>query len=106
MYYAIRHVTRFHYSAPITESAMEVRMQPLREGRQQCLSFELTTNPSARIMSFNDYLGNIVHSFSIPTRHRDLTITAQSMVSVSPPPPMPPTHNAGAWQDLAGLAAD
>jgi transglutaminase-like putative cysteine protease len=106
MYYAIRHVTRFHYSAPITESAMEVRMQPRREARQQCLSFELTTSPSARILSFNDYLGNIVHSFSVPVHHTDLVITAQSMVSVNAPPPLPQSLPLSAWDELAALAAD
>ncbi len=106
MYYSIRHVTRFHYSAPITESAMEVRMQPLREGRQQCLSFELSTNPTARMLSFNDYLGNIVHSFSIPAHHTELTITATAMVSVNPPPPLPPALASNAWQELAALTAD
>jgi hypothetical protein len=42
MFYSIRHVTRFVYSAPITESITEVRMQPRNEGQQRCLKFELT----------------------------------------------------------------
>jgi len=106
MYYAVRHVTRFRYSAPITESAMEVRMQPRREGRQQCLSFEVNTNPQARIMSFQDYLGNMVHSFNVPARHQELTITAQALVSVTPPPPLPTALDASAWTELDALAAD
>ena len=106
MYYAVRHVTRFRYSAPITESAMEVRLQPLGEGRQQCLAFELTTNPEARIMSFQDYLGNTVHSFNVPAHHQQLTITAQSLVSVTPPSPLPPALDSQAWEELDALVAD
>ena len=32
MHYTIRHVTRFTYDAPITESVMEARMQPRSDG--------------------------------------------------------------------------
>ena len=32
MRYTIRHVTRFTYEAPITESVMEARMQPRSDG--------------------------------------------------------------------------
>ena len=34
MFYSIRHVTRFRYSAPVRESVMELRMQPRSEGPQ------------------------------------------------------------------------
>jgi len=106
MIYTIRHVTRFRYSAPITESALQVRMQPRREGRQHCLSFELTTNPEARILSFQDYLGNTVHSFDIPVHHQELTVTAQSLVSVMPSPLLPAGLDRSAWDELDALAAD
>ena len=33
MFYSIRHITRFRYSAPVRESVMELRMQPRSEGR-------------------------------------------------------------------------
>ncbi len=105
MYYAIRHVTQFRYSAPITESAMEVRMQPRRDGNQHCLSFELTTNPRSRITASRDYLGNIVHHFDIPGQHTQLTITAQAMVSVTPPRELG-VLQASAWNELDTLIAD
>ena len=31
MYYAIRHQTKFRYQAPVSESIMELRMQPRTE---------------------------------------------------------------------------
>ena len=39
MFYTIRHVTRFSYELPITESVMETRMQPRSEGPQRCVRF-------------------------------------------------------------------
>ncbi len=104
MYYQVRHITRFRYSAPVSESALEVRMQPRREGRQQCLSFELTTEPRARVMSRHDYLGNVVHHFNIPARHTQLVITAQSLVAQMPAAPL--ALGGDAWAELAALVAD
>src|SRR5438270_6377221 len=45
MYYTIRHITRFRYSKPISESIMEVRIQPRSEDSQHCLDFRLLTTP-------------------------------------------------------------
>ena len=39
MRYTVRHVTRFTYETPITESVMEARMQPRSDGLQRCLHF-------------------------------------------------------------------
>ena len=49
-HYAIRHVTRFTYTTPVSESLMEVRMQPRSEGAQRCLRFELGIQPRARVL--------------------------------------------------------
>jgi transglutaminase-like putative cysteine protease len=105
MYYVVRHVTRFRYSAPISESVMEVRMQPRQEGQQQCLSFDLTTSPGARVMSRRDYLGNIVHHFSIPRSHSQLTITAQALVGVTAPV-LPEALEPSDWAAVDALVAD
>ena len=71
---SIRHTSRFTYSAPISESMMEVRMQPRSDGRQRCLRFELTTQPRARVFAYQDSLGNVVHHFDIPSRHSRLWV--------------------------------
>lgn len=103
MQYLVRHVTRFRYSAPITESVMEVRLHPRQESTQQCLSFDLTTTPGAQIMSNRDYLGNTVHHFSIPRSHTELTITAQALVSVTDGM-VPQQLGHDAWSELDDLA--
>lgn len=100
MYYSIQHVTRFIYSAPITESMMEVRMQPRTEGVQHCQSFKLSVNPNARINEYRDYNGNMIHTFDIPGQHRQLALTAKAIVERRPSPELPEALPASAWQAL------
>ena len=106
MYYTIHHVTRFRYSAPITESVMEVRIQPRSDGFQHCLDFRLSTSPKAQIMSYRDDLGNRVHHFDIPNRHSHLSITAEAMVEVITPPQLPDALPSSAWDELDALTAN
>ncbi len=80
MHYAIRHITRFSYDAPVRESVMEIRMQPRTELVQRCLRFELATQPRAHVSSYVDLMGNIVHHFDIPSEHTELVVTAQAIV--------------------------
>ena len=86
MLYNVRHVTRFHYSAPILENVMEVRMQPRTDDLQQCLNFQLYVRPSVRIFNYQDSLGNQVHHFNLPGLHAELLIRAEALVKVATPP--------------------
>src|SRR5688572_13110425 len=103
--YVIRHTSRFAYSAPISESMMEVRMQPRGDERQRCLRFELTTQPRARVFAYQDSLGNVVHHFDIPSRHSRLWITADAIVDMSPMPFIPDSLPDATWDTLDALAA-
>jgi transglutaminase-like putative cysteine protease len=105
MYYSIRHVTRFRYSAPISESIMEVRIQPRTEGMQHCLDFRLVTSPRARILDYRGEQGNKVHHFDVPNRHAQLTINAQSLVELTAPPEPPAALPVSAWEELDALTA-
>lgn len=105
MFYSIRHVTRFTYSSPITESVSEVRMQPRSEGNQRCVKFELTTQPRARIQGYRDYLGNVVHHFDIPARHSQLKITAEATVEITPMTPLPDSLPLDTWAALDEIKA-
>ena len=103
--YVIRHTSRFAYSAPISESMMELRMQPRGDERQRCLRFELTTQPRARVFAYQDSRGNVVHHFDIPGRHSRLWITADAIVDVSPTPLIPDSLPDATWDSLDALAA-
>ena len=100
MFYSIRHLTKFRYSSPVSESIMELHMHPRSEGPQRCLSFRLNIAPRTRVQSYRDYLGNIVHHFDVPNAHRHLTIIAESTVDVGPRPELPPCLAGNAWEQL------
>ena len=104
MRYSLRHVTRFSYETPITESVMEARMQPRSDGYQRCLHFALTPSPSARVMMYQDHDGNTVHFFDIPARHARLTLTAEALVECTPSPPLPDRLSPDVWDALDALA--
>ncbi|MBL8155034.1 MAG: transglutaminase family protein [Anaerolineae bacterium] len=106
MYYTVRHITRFRYSVPISQSLMEVWMQPRTETNQRCLSFNLSVTPQAKPLSYRDYLGNTVHHFDIPGTHRYLNITAQSQVEVRPILDLPDRLPESAWDELDGSQYD
>ncbi len=106
MYYSIRHITRFRYNAPISESMMEVRIQPRTEGTQHCLDFRLATTPRARILDYRGEQGNKVHHFDVPNRHTQLTISAHSLVELLAPAEPPEALTSKAWEELDALTAN
>ncbi|MCS7026219.1 MAG: transglutaminase family protein [Bryobacteraceae bacterium] len=99
MFYAIRHTTRFQYDKPVTETVMEVRKHPRTEGNQRCLNHVLRVTPRARVFSYRDYLGNIVHHFDVPGRYTRLVLVAESLVELEPPAELIPL-TADDWAEL------
>ncbi len=79
-FYSIRHLTRFRYQRPVSESIMEVRMHPRSDSNQHCLSFSLSVSPRCRVFSYRDQYGNNVQHFDIPGEHDQLVIIAESLV--------------------------
>jgi transglutaminase-like putative cysteine protease len=100
MRYSIRHVTRFTYESPITESVMDARMQPRTDNLQRCLQFVLLTAPSSKVMTYRDHDNNVVHHFNIPGRHSRLTVTAEALVECTARPPLPHRLGPAAWSRL------
>ncbi len=100
MFFLIRHQTRFRYEFAVHESLMDVRKQPRTEGNQRCLSFELLVRPKARLMQYRDHLGNIIHHFSVPGKHAQLQIIAESRVETGPPVSLPESLPDSAWAEI------
>jgi transglutaminase-like putative cysteine protease len=82
---------------------MEVRMHPRTEGGQRCLSFQLSVDPRALVHSYRDYLGNSVHHFDVPGKHKELRILAEALVELEPPPDPPERLGADAWSELDAI---
>jgi transglutaminase-like putative cysteine protease len=103
MFYAIRHFTRFRYSRPISQSMMEVRMHPRSEGSQRCFTFQLSVNPKARIFSYSDHVGNLVHHFDLPLPHQQLTIIVDALVNMEKQEEVQESLGPEAWNDLDAM---
>src|SRR5271170_4061522 len=103
MYYSIRHLTKFLYSNPVSESMMETRMHPRSDHNQRCHTFHLSVSPRCRVFSYRDHLANNVHHFDIPGMHGQLVIVAESLVEVQPAPQIPAFLAPDAWRDMDAM---
>jgi transglutaminase-like putative cysteine protease len=87
--YKLFHITEFEYDGPVSESYNEVRLRPMHDERQSCLSFRMVTKPDSRALSYSDYFGNTVHQFNVLNEHRHLSVRVESVVLVHEPAPGP-----------------
>jgi transglutaminase-like putative cysteine protease len=105
-FYSIRHLTRFRYTKPVSESIMEVRMHPRSDSNQHCLSFSLSVSPRCRVFSYRDHYGNNVQHFDIPGEHDQLVIVAESLVEQQIEMDVPAFLSPDAWGALDAMVAD
>jgi transglutaminase-like putative cysteine protease len=78
----IKHMTGFHYGGDVTASYNEARMLPTSADGQLVLYSNLEILPISSHHSYVDYWGSRVSSFEILTPHRELSLTATSLVEV------------------------
>jgi transglutaminase-like putative cysteine protease len=76
----LTHTTELAYSDLISESVMELRMAPRQEQGQHRLSFTLAIGPATNALSYFDWLGNTVHTFTVNGFHKQIRIVATSVV--------------------------
>jgi transglutaminase-like putative cysteine protease len=97
----ITHVTGFHYGGDVSASYNEARMLPVSSDGQLVLFSSLEILPISSHHSYIDYWGSRVSAFEILTPHRELAITATSLVEVRPRPHG--TDGIG-WEELTAHA--
>jgi transglutaminase-like putative cysteine protease len=105
-FYSIRHLTRFRYKHPVSESIMETRMHPRSDHNQHCLSFSLSVSPRCRVFSYRDQYGNNVQHFDIPGDHDQLVIVAESLVEHQIQMDVPAFLAPEAWGALDAIVAE
>jgi transglutaminase-like putative cysteine protease len=105
-FYSIRHLTRFRYKHPVSESIMETRMHPRSDHSQHCLAFSLSVSPRCRVFSYRDHYGNNVQHFDIPGDHDQLVIVAESLVEQQIQIDVPAFLAPDAWDALDAMVAD
>lgn len=77
---AIEHTTTFTYDQLISEAYTEMRLRPMDLGGQQCLSFQLHTEPHGEVFQYRDRFENDVRYFDVLQPHQQLRVTAVSHV--------------------------
>jgi transglutaminase-like putative cysteine protease len=97
----IKHSTGFHYGGDVTASYNEARMLPVSAEGQLVLYSHIEILPISSQHNYVDYWGSRVSSFEILTPHKELSLTATSLVEVRPR-----AHSAEkiGWQALTALA--
>lgn len=97
----IKHMTGFHYGGEVTASYNEARMLPASGDGQLVLYSNLEILPISAHHNYVDYWQSRVSSFEILTPHRELSLTATSLVEVRPRDH--PTH-ISTWEELTATA--
>jgi len=80
----VQHETRFEYNEPVSESTTEVRMEPVSDSDQSCLSFHLDVRPATGLFRYQDGLRNRVHHFNLMPLHEEVRILAAGVVETHP----------------------
>jgi transglutaminase-like putative cysteine protease len=104
-FYSIRHLTKFLYRRPVSESVMELRMHPRSDASQRCLTFSLSVSPRCRVFPYRDHMGNNVHHFDIPREHTQLVVIAESVVERQGMGMIPLFLAPDAWTELDAIVA-
>ena len=80
----IKHMTGFSYGGDVTASYNQARMLPVNGDAQVVLYSTIDISPMSSQHSYLDYWGSKVTSFEILTPHKELSLTATSLVEVRP----------------------
>ena len=86
MDFEISHVTHYKYGHSAAEAYGEARLTPPSLATQEVLSHRLVIDPVVATSAYTDYFGNRVDFFSLPFRHRQLTVRNEMVVRTQPAP--------------------
>lgn len=95
--YHIRHITRYTYTTPVTDSANQIILRLSSDKYQEVAEQKITLSPNAPVDEFSDYFGNTVGMFTIVQPHTELSITATAEV-ITKEVPVPEDTAAPATQ--------
>jgi len=88
MRFEVSHTTRYSYSHDVSVSHHVARLAPRTLPRQRRLAGELDISPRpALACNHEDYFGNRMEFFTVEGAHRELVVTARSVVEVAAPGP-------------------
>ncbi|OWU65309.1 MAG: hypothetical protein CBB60_005370 [Armatimonadetes bacterium Cent15-Ar3] len=83
----IEHRLNFTYSGFISESSMELRVEPTSNQHQTVRSFYIAVGPVTKVFRFINWLGAPTHHFSITDYHKEIQVISRSVVESHPKHP-------------------
>jgi transglutaminase-like putative cysteine protease len=98
----VTHSTGYRYGAEVSASYNEARMLPVTGERQLVLHATLDVQPVSSHHQYTDYWGTRVLAFDVLNPHRELTITATSLVEVLEAGHAPAVALPG-WAELGAM---
>ena len=99
--YDVRYRTTIHYDDVVRASQNELRACPASDDHQQLVAYRVTTHPTTRVLSYQDYFGTRVDTFGIREPHVSLEITAEASVETLPRPIVSVSPRRGELADPA-----
>ena len=76
----VTHTTEMLYQPAISETVMELRLRPLDDDTQRCLSFDLEIEPNGHVAMTRDSFGNSVYYFNYRPAHRRILAVSHAVV--------------------------
>lgn len=89
---AVKHMTRYCYDQPIQHSKHCVHLRPIDDVHQSVANYRLQIAPAVPIFEFEDVFGNWASRFEIKQPYTELTLTAESTITLSGVDPFAFTH--------------
>lgn len=96
----IAHVTGYEYDGLVSASYNEARMTPQTDARQTVTHARVDVSPPPWTHSYRDYWGTIVTAFEVLAPHRDLTVTATSLVRTPTQAAAADAATTATWDEL------
>ena len=105
MRYAVRHISSYDYSLPVTLSQHLTHLKPRETPFQKITKASLTVSPDTPLLSeTTDCFGNFIHFFTIQEPHSSLKIVS-SFHAETTAPRYPAPETTPAWEDVAAMTA-
>ena len=102
MNFAIRYLTEYRYSGPVTDNLNALRVKPATLSNQTVEDFVVRVDPEARLNQHLDYFGTTVIEFGISRPHEHLSIDVRARVRTASPVVPPQTD----WSTIEDRAYD
>ncbi len=104
MTYRVVHRTHYHYESSVSASYGVAHLHPRETPNQQTYSSTLTIDPfPEHYRERRDFYGNRAAHFTVLEPHRDLVVTATSLVDVRPGPDLATTVGDLPWEQARDL---